>query len=175
MNNFILILFLIVFAGMPAYYLTVLYSIYYKKISKNKSNLKFEYNTNSISMYIPCIILLIVSIIFAIYTFINNITPYYLIAVAIINIVVFLSIKLSCTKFAIFDNYVVVKNNYAEFKEIQSLLLEKKDKEDLYELKVTTKYDLLICPILTKDPKTVLKSIKSYLPKNIKIKELAAK
>lgn len=175
MNNFILILLLIIFAGMPAYYLTVLYSIYYKKISKNKPNLKFEYNTNSIGTYIPCIILLIVSIIFAIYTFMNNITPYYLIAVVIVNILVLFSIKVSCTKFAIYDNYVVVKNNYAEFNEIQSLVLEKKHKENLYELKLTTKYDLLICPIVTADPKAILKSIKSHLPKNIKIKELTAK
>ena len=105
----------------------------------------------------------------------NNITPYYLIAVVIVNILVLFSIKVSCTKFAIYDNYVVVKNNYAEFNEIQSLVLEKKHKENLYELKLTTKYDLLICPIVTADPKAILKSIKSHLPKNIKIKELTAK
>ena len=74
MNNFVLILFLIIFAVIPAYYLTVLYSIYYKKMLKNKSNLKFEYTTNSLNTYIPSIILLVVSILFAIYIFINNIT-----------------------------------------------------------------------------------------------------
>ena len=121
------------------------------------------------------IILLIVSIMFAIYTFMNNITSYYLITVIIINIIVFFCIKLSCTKFAIYDNYVVVKNNYGEFNEIQSLLLEKKDKENTYELKLTTKYDLLICSIMTENPKDILKSIKTNLPKNIKIKELSAK
>ena len=112
---------------------------------------------------------------FAIYTFMNNITSYYLITVIIINIIVFFCIKLSCTKFAIYDNYVVVKNNYGEFNEIQSLLLEKKDKENTYELKLTTKYDLLICSIMTENPKDILKSIKTNLPKNIKIKELSAK
>ena len=171
----ILILFLIIFAVIPAYYLTVLYSIYYKKMLKNKSNLKFEYTTNSLNTYIPSIILLVVSILFAIYIFINNITPYYLIAIVLINILVFFCIKLSCTKFAIYDNYVVVKNNYGEFNEIQSLLLEKKDKRNTYELKLTTKYDLLICSIITEDPKGILKSLKASLPKNIKIKELAAK
>lgn len=175
MNNFLLILFLIIFVGIPAYYVTVLYSIYYKKIFKNKANLKFEYNTSSLNTYIPSIILLIVSIIFAAYTFMSNITPYYLIAVIFINILVFFCIKLSCTKFAIYNNYVLVKNNYSEFNEIQSLLLEKKDKENTYELKLTTKYDLLICSIITEDPKSILKSIKTNLPKNIKIKELAAK
>lgn len=175
MNNFLLIFFLIIFAGMPAYYLTFLYSIYYKKIFKNKDNLKLEYTTSSLNTYISSIILLIVSIMFAIYTFMNNITSYYLITVIIINIIVFFSIKLSCTKFAIYDNYVVVKNNYGEFNEIQSLLLEKKDKENTYELKLTTKYDLLICSIMTENPKDILKSIKTNLPKNIKIKELSAK
>ena len=48
-------------------------------------------------------------------------------------------------------------------------------RRNLYELKLTTKYDLLICPIVTADPKAILKSIKSHLPKNIKIKELTAK
>ncbi|WP_133014269.1 hypothetical protein, partial [Clostridium cuniculi] len=62
MNNFLLILFLIIFVGIPAYYVTVLYSIYYKKIFKNKANLKFEYNTSSLNTYIPSIILLIVSV-----------------------------------------------------------------------------------------------------------------
>ena len=175
MSNFVLILFLIILVGMPAYYLTVLYSIYYKKIFKNKANLKFEYTTSSLSTYIPSIILLIVSALFAIYTFMHNIAPYYLIAVLVVNIIVFFCIKLSCTKFAIYDNYVVVKNNYGEFNEIQSLLLEKKDKTSTYELKLTTKYDLLICSIVTEDPKSMLKAIKANLPKNIKIKELAAK
>ena len=105
----------------------------------------------------------------------SNIAPYYLIAVIFINILVFFCIKLSCTKFAIYNNYVLVKNNYGEFNEIQSLLLEKKDKENTYELKLTTKYDLLICSIITEDPKSILKSIKTNLPKNIKIKELSAK
>ena len=66
MSNVVLILFLIILVGMPAYYLTVLYSIYYKKIFKNKANLKFEYTTSSLSTYIPSIILLIVSALFAI-------------------------------------------------------------------------------------------------------------
>ena len=170
MNNFVLILFLIIFIGIPTYYLRVLYSIYYKKILKNKANLKFEYTTSSLNTYTPSIILLIVSIIFAIYSFMNNITPYYLIAIILVNILVFFCIKLSCTKFAIYDNYVIVKNNYGEFNEIQSLLLEKKDKTNTYELKLTTKYDLLICSIVTEDPKGILKVIKANLPKNIKIK-----
>lgn len=175
MNNFIMISFVIIFAIMPAYYLTILYSIYYKKIYKNKSNLKFEYNTSSINTYIPSIILGIISVVFAIYILLNDITPYYLIAVAIINLIVFMCIKMSCTKFAIYNDYVVVKNNYSEFNEIQSLILEKKDKENHYELKLTTKFDLLICSIITEDPKNILKLIKSNLPKNIKIKELATK
>ena len=65
----------------------------------------------------------------------------------------------------------MVKNTYVRFNEIQSLLLEKKDKENTYELKLTTKYDLLICSIITENPKSIL----TNLPKNIKIKELAAK
>lgn len=55
------------------------------------------------------------------------------------------------------------------------MLLKKKDKENTYELKLTTKYDLLICSIVTEDPKGIPKAIKVNLPKNIKIKELASK
>ena len=50
-----------------------------------------------------------------------------------------------------------------------------KGKENLYELKVTTKFDLLICTVVSDDAKSLLRQIKSNLPKNIKIKESAAK
>ena len=72
-----------------------------------------------------------------------------------------------------FKNFI--KKFLSQFNEIQSLLLKKKDKENTYELKLTTKYDLLICSIVTEDPKGILKAIKVNLPKNIKIKELASK
>ena len=148
-----------------------------KKILKNKNNLKFSFKTTSITTYLPSIIFAIISIIFAIYSIANNISPYYLIALVAVNIVVFACIHLSCTTFGIYNDCVVVKNNYAELNEIQSVVLEKskKGKENLYELKVTTKFDLLICTVVSDDAKSLLRQIKSNLPKNIKIKELAAK
>lgn len=170
MSNIWITIFLIIFTIVPVYYLTVVYSIYYKKIFKNKNNLKFSFKTTSITTYLP-------SIIFAIYSIANNISPYYLIALVAVNIVVFACIHLSCTTFGIYNDCVVVKNNYAELNEIQSVVLEKskKGKENLYELKVTTKFDLLICTVVSDDAKSLLRQIKSNLPKNIKIKESAAK
>lgn len=177
MSNIWITIFLIIFTIVPVYYLTVVYSIYYKKIFKNKNNLKFSFKTTSITTYLPSIIFAIISIIFAIYSISNNISPYYLIALVAVNIVVFACIHLSCTTFGIYNDCVVVKNNYAELNEIQSVVLEKskKGKENLYELKVTTKFDLLICTVVSDDAKSLLRQIKSNLPKNIKIKESAAK
>ena len=177
MSNIWITIFLIIFTIVPVYYLTVVYSIYYKKIFKNKNNLKFSFKTTSITTYLPSIIFAIISIIFAIYSIANNISPYYLIALVSVNIVVFACIHLSCTTFGIYNDCVVVKNNYAELNEIQSVVLEKskKGKENLYELKVTTKFDLLICTVVSDDAKSLLRQIKSNLPKNIKLKESAAK
>lgn len=177
MNNIWITIFLIIFTIVPVYYLTVVYSIYYKKIFKNKNNLKFSFKTTSITTYLPLVVFATISIIFAIYSMSNNISPYFLIALVAVNLVVFACIYLSCTTFGIYDDFVIVKSNYAELNEIQSVVLEKskKDKENLYELKVTTKFDLLICTVVTDDSKNLLRQIKSHLPKNIKIKESAVK
>ena len=175
MNSFLNLLILIVFATIPVYYLTVLYSIYFKKIYKNRNNLKLSYNINSLGIYIPLIILALLSIAYLIYAYMNNINISLTIIIFLINILVFVCIKLSSSRFCIYDDYVVVKNNYAPFNEIQSVILEQKEKNNKYELKITTKFDLLICTLSTNDDKGMLKSIKSSLPKNIKIKEVPAK
>lgn len=177
MSNIWITVFLIIFTLVPVYYLTVAYSIYYKKIFKNKKNLKFSFKTSSFITYLPAIIFAIFSIIFARITMANNLSILYLVSLIALNIVVFACIYLSCTTFGIYDNYVVVKNNYAELNEIQSVILEKskKGKENLFELKITTKFDLLICTVVTDDAKSLLKQIKLNLPKNIKIKEMATK
>lgn len=60
-----------------------------------------------------------------------------------------------------YNDCVVVKNNYAELNEIQSVVLEKskKGKENLYELKLTTKFDLLICTVVSDDAKSLLRQL----------------
>ena len=62
MSNIWITIFLIIFTIVPVYYLTVVYSIYYKKILKNKNNLKFSFKTTSITTYLPSIIFAIINL-----------------------------------------------------------------------------------------------------------------
>ena len=175
MNSFLYISLLILFITVPIYYITVVYSIYYKRIFKNKDNLKYSFKTNSLSSYISLIVLCVSTILYCIFAVTLKANFIFIIPMIILDLLVYFSIKLSCTKFCIYTDYVVVKNNYAEFNEIQNILLKGTDKNNQYELQISTKFDLLICKVNTDNPKEFLKHIKTLLPKNIKIKEVPKK
>ncbi|CUN55170.1 hypothetical protein [Clostridium disporicum] len=175
MNTFISILFTILFIGVPTYYFTILFSSYYKQVRKNKDKIKVVLNVRSYTTYLAAIVLVIATIAFGIYSLFNKTFVLLLIPMILIDILVYFLIKLSSSKFYIFDNFLIIKNFYVEFSEIKNVLLKPENKDNLYELSISTKDFLHTIKIKTEDPKSLIKEFKTSLPKNIKIKEVPAK
>ena len=123
MNSFIIILLGIVFLMTLGYYISSLYSVHYKTVWKNKSNIKYRVKTSSITSYAPLFGLILATIIFAFYFRNSGYSPIITGAMVIITIVVGLLIRLSIKELYFFDTYLVFKNNYIEylFKTISSI------------------------------------------------------
>lgn len=175
MNTFITILFTILFVGIPTYYFTILFSSYYKLVRKNKDKIKVSLDVSSYTTYLASITLLIATLSFAIYSIFNHTYIFLLIPMILVNVLVYFLIKISSSKFYIFDNFIIIKNFYVEFSEIKNVLLKPKDTTNLYELSISTKDFLHTVNIKTEDSKGLIKEFKTLLPKNIKIKEVLAK
>lgn len=175
MNSFIIILLGIVFLMTLGYYISSLYSVHYKTVWKNKSNIKYRVKTSSITSYAPLFGLILATIIFAFYFRNSGYSPIITGAMIIITIVVGVLIRLSIKELYFFDTYLVFKNNYIEYSEMVNLLLKRNPKTRAYEMEVTTKTDLVSCKINVEDSKKAIKDIKVILPKNIKIKEVDVK
>ena len=75
MSSFITILLGIVFLITLGYYISSLYSVHYKTVWKNKSNIKYRVKTSSITSYAPLFGLILATIIFAFY-FRNSVQSY---------------------------------------------------------------------------------------------------
>lgn len=175
MNSFITILLGLIFAITLGYYINSLYSVHYKKVWKNKSNIKYTVKTSSITSYAPLVGLILATLIFA-FIFRNvSYSPVVTLVMIIITAIVGFLIRLSIKEIIFFDTYLIFKNTYIEYSEIVNLLLKKNDKSGLYEMEVTTKVDLVSCKVDIEDSKVTLKDIKAILPKNIKIKEVDSK
>ena len=175
MNTFITILFTILFVGIPTYYFTILFSSYYKLVRKNKDKIKVTLNVNSYTTYLAAITLVIATLLFGIYSFFNNTYVFLLIPMILVDVLVYFLIKLSSSKFYIFDNFIIIKNFYVEFGEIKNVLLKAEKGDNLYELSISTKDFLHTIIIKTEDPKGLIREFKALLPKNIKIKEVQSK
>ena len=175
MNTFITILFTILFVGIPTYYFTILFSSYYKLVRKNKDKIKVTLNVNSYTTYLAAITLVIATLLFGIYSFFYNTYVFLLIPMILVDVLVYFLIKLSSSKFYIFDNFIIIKNFYVEFGEIKNVLLKAEKGDNLYELSISTKDFLHTIIIKTEDPKGLIREFKALLPKNIKIKEVQAK
>ena len=175
MNTFMTIIFSVLFLGIPAYYFGILFSTYNKQVRKNKQNIKLVMKINTISVYLADIVLVIATLIFAIYSYFNNSYAILIVPMIFIDIVVFILIKVSSSNFYIFNDYMIVKNFYVSFNERQNVLLKPEKSANIYELSISTKDYLHTCSLKVDDPKSLIKQIKSLLPKNIKIKEVPAK
>lgn len=171
MSTFMLLLAIATFSISIGYYLSILFSIQYKKVSKNKENIKLKYKSKSPVLYLPVVFLLIATLLFTLYFFNKGITLSLSMSMVLCTIVVTILISITTTNFYIFTDYIVIRNSYIKFSEINNVSFKKGKKENSFELQIVTKYDLVSFPIETSDPKTTFKSIKSLLPKNIKVKE----
>lgn len=175
MNTFITILMTIFFVGIPVYYFTILFSTYLKQVRKNKDKIKLTLNISSYSIYIAEIVILVATLAFGVYSFFNNTYVFLLIPMILIDILVYFLIKISNSKFYIFDNFLIIKNFYVDFTDIKNVLLKPVKNENQYELSISTKDFLHTVTIKSEDPKSIIKEIKTILPKNIKVKEVQAK